>query len=177
MGHYLNPRSRKFEMALNSEIYVDKSELIAKTNAKVDTTRRFICISRPRRFGKTMGADLLAEYYGRGEDVNHLFKNLNIATNEFYEKHLNKYNVLMINMQTFLSQSNSIEEMLGLLTKTVIEEIISENPEVNYKRSDNFIHVMKDTHAQTQTAFVILIDEWDCPLRVHKNSIEAHKIT
>ena len=63
MGSYLNPGSRSFEMALASEIFVDKSLLIEKTNRMLGTLQRFVCVSRPRRFGKSMAADMLAAYY------------------------------------------------------------------------------------------------------------------
>ena len=101
MGQYVNPGTDKFQISLNSEIYVDKSHLIAKTNKLVRTRQRFICISRPRRFGKTMAAEMLAAYYASGEDAHPLFEKLNIATHPTYKEHLNQYNVLMINMQEF----------------------------------------------------------------------------
>jgi len=175
MGHYLNPGIRKFQMALNSEIYVDKSDLIAKTNARVDTKKRFICISRPRRFGKTMVAEMLAAYYGMDEDAHEIFKNLAIANHESYEKHLNQYYVIMVNMQEFLSQSKTIEEMLNNFQLEIIEELISKFPEVEYKKRTSITHVMKDIFQKTKRPFFILIDEWDCPLREHKNSFEDHK--
>ena len=79
MGSYLNPTSRKFQINLNSQIYVDKSELIAETNAHVNTQQRFLCVSRPRRFGKSMAADMLSAYYGSGEDTHALFDHLKIS--------------------------------------------------------------------------------------------------
>ena len=68
MGSYLNPGNKGFQESLNSEIYVDKTGLIEKTNEVLDTRQKFLCVSRPRRFGKSMAADMLAAYYERGED-------------------------------------------------------------------------------------------------------------
>ncbi|HQM02828.1 MAG TPA: AAA family ATPase, partial [Ruminococcus flavefaciens] len=65
MGIYLNPDNMDFHIAINSELYVDKSELIKRTNALIYTEQRFICVSRPRRFGKSMAGDMLAAYYSR----------------------------------------------------------------------------------------------------------------
>lgn len=79
MGSYLNPGSKGFQESLNSEIYVDKSGLIEKTNAVINTRQKFICVSRPRRFGKSMAADMLAAYYDRGEDTASLFDPLKSA--------------------------------------------------------------------------------------------------
>ena len=175
MGYYVNPGSRKLKMSLNSEIYVDKSGLLTQTNKLLDTEKRFICLTRPRRFGKTMGANLMATYYGCGEDTRELFENLAIAKDATFEQHLNKYNVLMINMQEFLSQTTSITEMLALLQTTIIEELIEDYPDVRYKNKEAFIPVMKDVHKGTNRPFVILIDEWDCLFREYKEDVEAQK--
>ena len=69
MGSYLNPGSDLFEMALQSQIFVDKSGLIEKTNRCVRTLQRYLCVSRPRRFGKSMAADMLAAYYDKNTKV------------------------------------------------------------------------------------------------------------
>lgn len=68
MGNYLNPDNIDFQEALNSEIYVDKSNLIALTNSVVRTQQKYVCVSRPRRFGKSMAANMLTAYYSRGCD-------------------------------------------------------------------------------------------------------------
>lgn len=91
MGSYLNPGSKGFQERLNSEIYVDKTGLIEKTNAVLDTRQKFLCVSRPRRFGKSMAADMLAAYYERGEDADLLFRSLKISKAESYRAHLNQY--------------------------------------------------------------------------------------
>ena len=94
MGIYLNPGNGLFEMSVNSDIYVDKSMLIDLTNSVIRTDERHICISRPRRFGKSMAANMLSAYYSRGCDSGDLFNNLKIKETENFEKYLNKYNVL-----------------------------------------------------------------------------------
>ena len=99
MGIYLNPGTIEFQESLNSEIYIDKTGLIDKTNALLRTKQKFICISRPRRFGKSMAADMLAAYYECGEDSEKLFAGLAISRAESFYKHLNQYDVLKINMQ------------------------------------------------------------------------------
>ncbi|MCL1989901.1 MAG: ATP-binding protein [Defluviitaleaceae bacterium] len=175
MGQYVNPGCDKFEMSLNSEIYIDKSNLIAKTNAFVRTERRFICISRPRRFGKTMAANMLAAYYGAGEDTHRLFGDLNIAADDTYEKHLNKYHVIMINMQEFLSRTNTVTQMLTLLQSKVIKDLQEIYPTIKYDKMDDFIEAMKDTYQKTKRPFIILLDEWDCLFREYKNDHNAQK--
>ena len=173
MGIYLNPNFEKFEKSLNSEIYVDKSNLIIQTNALLDTEQRFICLSRPRRFGKTMAANMLAAYYGATQC--NLFESLSISKHEGYEKHLNKHNVLMINVQVFLSKTNSMDELLTDLQKSVLAEIFEEYPDITYRRKDDFVQVMNDVYQATKRSFVILLDEWDCLFREYKHDTEAQK--
>ena len=109
MGNYLNPGNEKFRRMIQSEIYVDKTGLIEKTNAVLDTRQKFLCVSRPRRFGKSMAADMLAAYYDRGEDSAELFQFFKISRMASYRKYLNQYDVIKINMQEFLSVTNSMD--------------------------------------------------------------------
>ena len=88
MGSYLNPGGGMFKACLRSKIYVDKSGLIAKTNEVLGSEQRFVCVSRPRRFGKSMAANMLAAYYGRGEDSAELFSALRIHTDKSFREHL-----------------------------------------------------------------------------------------
>lgn len=85
MGSYMNPGSKGFEESLNSAIYVDKTGLIEKINELVNTRQKYICISRPRRFGKSMAADMLTAYYDRSVDTADLFDTLKIASTKDYK--------------------------------------------------------------------------------------------
>ena len=111
-----------FKIAVNTEPYVDKSLLIAFTNKLILTEKRFVCVSRPRRFGKSMNLAMLAAYYSKGCDSRELFSGFSIASSDSYSKYLNQYNVIYINMQDFLSGSNNINDMLMLLKKFVLKE-------------------------------------------------------
>lgn len=150
MGSYLNPSVRSFEMALNSRIFIDKSGLIEITNQSMNSLQRFICVSRPRRFGKSMAMDMLAAYYGKGSDTDRLFCNLKIGKTESYKKCLNQYEVLKINMQDFLSATNSMDEMLGMFSKYLIYDLLDDYQEVRFRDENNLIQVMKDVYAHTQ---------------------------
>ena len=175
MGIYLNPGNGLFKIALNSQIFVDKSNLIEVTNRCVGTMQRFVCVSRPRRFGKSMAADMLAAYYGREEDSTELFQNLKIAESESYYQHKNKYDVIKINMQEFLSETSSVEEMINLLRRYLIFDLEEAFGEVRFRDKENLIQVMKDIYASTKRSFVILIDEWDCLFREYQNDKDAQK--
>ncbi|MCD8374607.1 MAG: AAA family ATPase [Oscillospiraceae bacterium] len=172
MGSYLNPSSRNFLRSISSEIYIDKSQLIAFTNKKVNTQQSYICVSRPRRFGKSMAADMLAAYYGCGEDTRELFANLKIAQDKSFEKNLNHYNVLKIDMQAFMSKANSVKEMLNILTDYISFELVDAFPTVRMKNKADLAEVLGDVFNSTNRQFVILIDEWDCVMRRYHSEQE-----
>ena len=102
MGIYLNPDNRGFWKAVRSEIYVDKTGLIAYTNKCINTEQQYICVSRPRRFGKSMALKMLAAYYSCGCDSRELFAGYKIEHDSTFHAHLNKYDVIYLNIQHFL---------------------------------------------------------------------------
>ena len=104
MGIYLNPDSSKFEEAVNSDIYVDKTGLLTYTNSVLHTMQKYICVSRPRRFGKSTAANMLTAYYSRGCDAEQIFSQFEIAKDSGFKKYLNKYNTISVNMQDVYSQ-------------------------------------------------------------------------
>ena len=141
MGSYLNPGNKGFQESLNSEIYVDKTGLIEKTNEVLDTRQKFLCVSRPRRFGKSMAADMLAAYYERGEDSAELFGTLKISKVESYEKNRNQYDIIKVNMQEFLSMTHSMDEMLSMLQKYLIFDLTDHFDNVRFRDENNLIQV------------------------------------
>ena len=112
MGMVFNPGNEMFQMAVRSEIYVDKSELMVHTNRLLDTENRFLCISRPRRFGKSMALNMLCAYYSKGCDSGALFSKYKIAGAESFLEHLNRYHVIRLNMRDFLDNA---ENMSGVI--------------------------------------------------------------
>ncbi len=175
MGSYLNPGSKGFRESLNSAIYIDKTGLIEKMNRLLNTRQKFICVSRPRRFGKSVAADMLAAYYGQSEGSAELFENLEISHSESYRKHLKQYDVIQINMQDFLSVTNSVDEMLSKLCEYLIFDLKDYFANVRFRDEDNLIQVMKDIFAKTKHSFIILIDEWDCLFREYQQDKDAQK--
>lgn len=175
MGSYLNLGNLSFRGSLRSKIYVDKSELIARTNEALCTEQKYICVSRPRRFGKSMAANMLAAYYDRSENTEELFQNLAISKDKSYQENLNQYDVIKINMQEFLSMSKTMEEMLEMLKDYLVSDFKETYGEVQFRDEKNLIQVMKDVFAYTRCPFVILIDEWDCLFREYKQDKEAQK--
>lgn len=176
MGSYLNPGNEKFTQCINSEIYIDKTGLIRYCNRVINSLQKYICMSRPRRFGKSVTADMLTAYYSRGCDSQELFAGYEIAKDEQSVKHLNQYNVLFLNIQEFLSQTNSMTEMLQLLKKSLLWDLTEAYPDLRYFDETNLTRTMQDIYNQTKIPFILIIDEWDCIFREYKSETDAQKM-
>ena len=130
MGRFVNPDSSAFQVALNSRIYVDKTGLIEYTNSVLDTTNAYICNSRPRRFGKSYAANMLAASDSKGADSGQMFFGLKISKDADFRKHLNKYDVLQIDIQWFLANCEDADKVVSFITKSVLDELRDIYPEV-----------------------------------------------
>ena len=123
MGRFVNPNSAAFECAYRSQIYVDKSGLINYTNEVLEAPSAFICNSRPRRFGKSITANMLAAYYSKGADSRGMFSFLEISSSPDFEKHLNKYDVIHLDIQECIEPSGGPENVVSYIEKEVIKEL------------------------------------------------------
>ena len=174
MGIYLNPGNIDFQKSLNSEIYVDKTELIKYTNKVINTEQQDVCVSRPRRFGKSMAANMLVAYYSRGCDSREMFSSYKIAEHESFEKHLNNYNVIHINMINFIKRDKSIGESLDYLSRRILHELKKEYGDVDCFDWTDIISVFGEIFDAKRVSFIFIIDEWDCVFRVFKNDNDTH---
>ena len=163
-------------MSLNSKIYIDKSGLISYTNSVINTEQRYVCVSRPRRFGKSVTAQMLTAYYGKGCDSGGQFDSLSIAGDEAYQKHLNQYNVIFLNIQQFLSQTENAAAFKERVEKTLLWELLEEFPDLNYFDRSSLISVLQTISARLSTGFIFIIDEWDCIFREYRNDTDAQKM-
>ena len=175
MGIYLNPENVDFQEVLNSKIYVDKSELIQYTNSVLRTTQKYICVSRPRRFGKSMAANMLTAYYSRGCDSRGLFQGLKIATHSDFEKYLNQYNVIHLNMRDYLTESENMKELIQFVEDDLLDELQQEFSDIRMPRRKTLVKVLEQAFVQYKIPFVFIIDEWDCIFRVHKSDAASQK--
>ena len=123
MGRFVNPDNSAFQVALNSKIYIDKTGLIEYTNNVLDTSDALICNSRPRRFGKSYAANMLAAYYSKGADSKEMFSELEISKDEDFRKHLNKYDVIHMDIQWFLANCNDVNHIVEFITKNILDEL------------------------------------------------------
>ncbi len=176
MGIYLNPGNEGFRKSLRSEIYVDKTGLIAYTNKVMDTRQQFICVSRPRRFGKSMAAEMLAAYYSQGCASHEMFQGLEIAKHLSFEEHLNQYNVLFLNIQRFLSRAGSAKDVPAYLQSVVLEELKDTYGELIKTSESSLSCALERIFACTQKGFIFIVDEWDCIFREKQEDKTAQTV-
>ena len=173
MGVYLNPGNGAFTLAVNDDIYIDKTELITKTNHRLGKRNRYLCVSRPRRFGKSMTAEMLTAYYGRGCDSAGLFTPYKIAQCESYRKHLNQYNVIFLNVQNVFSRVKTVEEMLQYIQREILAELREVYHDTIPEEELILSASLEKLYSKMGEKFVFIIDEWDCVFRIKGMSSEA----
>jgi len=174
MGIYLNPGNDGFADAIRSEIYVDKTGLIACTNKYLNTKEKYICVSRPRRFGKSMTLEMLAAYYSRGLNSRKLFAGLKIENAPAFETHLNQYDVIFLNMQQFLIGAKK-QGITEYLEQEVLEELLEEYGAYIKKPDIGLADGLRKIYAKSGKKFIFLIDEWDCIMRERQDSEDLQK--
>ena len=165
MGRFVNPDNSAFQVALNSKIYMDKTGLLEYTNSVLDTPEAYICNSRPRRFGKSYTANMLAAYYSKGCDSEKMFDGLTIGKSSDFKKHLNKYDVIHIDVQWFLSSCADIKSIISYITKSVLEELKEYYPEVLPNEVLTLADALSRIRNSTGQKFIVIIDEWDILIR------------
>lgn len=177
MGFYVNPPADAFKAILRSKTYIDKSGLIAYMNQVLETSRMLTCFSRPRRFGKSFAAKMLAAYYSRGADSRELFEDLEIAgmKDAQFEENLNRHDVLFFDMTSFISMADSINDTIRDLQSDIIHELKEIFPNCINENIKSLFKALMQVHAKTGRKFFIIIDEWDALFREAQENEELQK--
>ena len=165
MGILVNPDNLAFQVALNSEIYVDKSGLIKYTNKVLNTLQAYICNSRPRRFGKSITANMLTAYYSRGCNSEGMFAGLEIGKSADFKKHLNQYDVIHLDIQWCIEPAGGPERVVSYISEKTIAELAEYYPGVLKEKTDSLPEVLSRINGATGKKFIVIIDEWDVLIR------------
>ena len=163
MGAYINIGNAGFQSARNGE-YVDKSGLIAVVNGTLFTERRFGCVTRCRRFGKSMAAKMLYAYYDLSCDSRSLFADLQIAHDPSFEKHLNKYPAIYLDMTNFVSRYKT-DDIVDKIDEALLADVSKAYPDVPIAEGDCLMDYLLRVSEAKQQPFVFIIDEWDAICR------------
>jgi len=171
MGLYINTGNAGFVRARNSE-YIDKSGLISVVNSTLFTERSFSCVTRCRRFGKSMAAKMLCAYYDQSCDSRQLFTDLQIASDPQFEKHLNKYPVIYLDVTSFVTRFKD-DTILQHINDEMKADIHEAYPDVPVKDDDDLMALLIRINAKTGEPFIFIIDEWDAICREFKPGTTA----
>ncbi len=164
MGVYINRGNSEFRDIVAHE-YVDKTSLIPLVNATLNSESRYSCVTRCRRFGKSMAAKMLCAYYDRSCDSRDLFRGLAAERDASFEKHLNKYYVIRVDMTDFTTKYRRDKDIVNLVQQAVMDEVLEVFPETKVKERDDLMDVLYRISEHTGERFVMIIDEWDAILR------------
>ena len=159
MGMFVNPDNLAFQAALNARIYVDKSGILNYTNSVLGSTDAFICNSRPRRFGKSVTANMLTAYYSKGCDSEEMFSRLKISQAEDFRKHLNQYDVIHWDIQWCMGPANGPEKVVSYISEKTISELREYYPDVLPAENHSLAETLARINTVTGRKFIVIIDE------------------
>ena len=159
MSIYLNTNKPliNYMNLYRSKYFVDKSSMIEKLNEVIETSDKYICITRPRRFGKSSVIDMLGSYYSIAVDSKDVFDNLKISSFPSYTEHLNKYNVINISFNDLSERGNTYEDYIEMIRTSITKDIVEKYPHINPESYFNISSMIRDTNDK----FIFLLDEWD----------------
>ena len=164
MGIYINKGNSDFHDIVTHE-YVDKSSMIPLINATLNSESRYSCVTRCRRFGKSMTARMLAAYYDKSCDSRELFRGLKAEQDPSFETYLNKYCVIRVDMTDFTTRFRGEKDIVIRIQNRIINDILKEMPHINREEDDDLMDILCRISDSTGDRFVIIIDEWDAILR------------
>ena len=164
MGTYINKGNSEFRDIVNSE-YVDKTSLIPLINTTLNTERRYSCVTRSRRFGKSMAAKMLCAYYDKSCDSRELFRGLKAEEDKSFETYLNKYSVLYLDVTSFTARPEMRVNIVRNIQDEMCSELKKNFPAVDYSETTDLMGVLSAIHTATGEKFFFIIDEWDAICR------------
>ena len=164
MGTYINRGNSEFSDIVAHE-YVDKTSLIPLINATLNSESRYSCVTRCRRFGKSMAAKMLCAYYDKSCDSRELFRGLNAEKDPSFETHLNKYHVICVDMTDFTTRFRNEREIVKIMQQEIMDDVLKIFPDTEVKDRDDLMSFLYRICESTGERFVMIIDEWDAILR------------
>lgn len=169
MGIYLNPGNVNFKEIVSADIYVDKTMMIDVTNRFIDKGKKYVCFSRPRRFGKTFAGNMLCAYYSKGCDSSELFAGFKISKTTGFAAKMNRYNVIKIDMNSEYQNTLDKDKLMKRLNREIVREIADAFPNVRLEEDDSLAQSILRVYSATGDTFVILMDEYDVLVREQVN--------
>lgn len=163
MGMYLNSISPYFlyKSEAESPYFVDKSLLLKELFPLADTGNKHICITRPRRFGKTVMANMIGAFFGKGIAANGIFDNLKISGEKNYRKHLNQHNIIYIDFSVLDDECTSYKEYMDTIKETLKSDLYHAYPDISFRAKSSVREDFMRIFAERNEKFLFIFDEWD----------------
>ena len=163
MAYFLNNdfKNNEFELASKDKFFVDKTRLIEKINSLIGIKDRFVCVTRPRRFGKTLNAMMLASYYSKNADFKELLDKLEISKSKSYLKHLNKHNVVYMTLNQLPEPGCTYEEFINNYAGALLSDLKEAFTNIEIKDAKPLSRVFDQVYNETKESFIFIFDEWD----------------
>ena len=168
MGLYLNPNADAFMEDKGTRIYVDKSLLIGELNSIVSTKEDFVCLSRPRRFGKSMAGNMISAYYSKGCDTREVFSQMKLGQEPCFDKHMNKFNVIKLDLNELYQNAKKKNEhatLIAQIEERVVEEFKEQFADIDLEKDNSIDECILKVYKEIGEKFVIIIDEYDVLIR------------
>jgi hypothetical protein len=175
MGIYLNRGNEEFASVVKSGLYVDKTDMLCFFNEVIDKEQRYVCVSRPRRFGKSITANMIAAYFEKGCDSRDLFQGRKLSQAEEWDKNLNQYDVIRIDLAYLLAAVGEPDKMLDELERGLIQDLNEAFPGCLTENDTIVPFALDKVNEKTGAKFVIIIDEWDCLFRDEKSNTKVQE--
>ena len=167
MGIFLNPGNIGFEQIVSEDTYVDKTGIIGYLNQWLNKSTRYVCVSRARRFGKTVAAKTIQAYYDNSCDSRELFAPYEIARVPSFETYINKYDVIGLDLLAFFQRRHDHKTFIDRLEMAVLAEICDKWPDIDGLVDMTLADALVKVHDKTGAQFVFVIDEWDAVFRYY----------
>ena len=165
MGIYLNPSNDNYTATTTREIFVDKTMMLSVLNQFIKNDNKYICVSRPRRFGKTIAGNMICAYYSKGCDSRSLFEPLKISKDESFESNLNRFNVIKIDVNSEYRNERDEKNLLNNLQDKIVAEFSRQFPDITFKEHESVADCILKVFDAKKEQFVIIMDEYDVLVR------------
>ncbi len=164
MGFYLNSSKALslYESEVKNPYFVDKSLLLAELFPLVKVGNKHICITRPRRFGKSVMATMVGSFFGKGFDSSGIFDSLKIARHPDYREYLNQWDVIYIDFSEAANENDSYQGFISIVKEVLREDLKASFPTVKFRTAGSLIQDLRAVSEQANTKFIFVLDEWDC---------------
>ena len=175
MGIYLNPNNENFRRTLAAGNYVDKTMMLSVLNEFIDKGNNYVCVSRPRRFGKTIAGNMMSAYYSKGCNSSALFKGLKISGDVSYEEKRNCFNVIKLDMNSEYHNTRDTDNLIDIISEKIKKEMRIQFPQVELPEDYTLAESILEIYAATNETFIVIIDEYDVFVREQANDVRFGK--